>query len=189
MWADDTGTLHHVDQSEGGEQGDALMLLLFSLGQHAALQAVQRRLVEGEPLFAFLDDVYVTTPNPDRVGPIYRVLDAELYRHARIRINGGVKPKCGTREASAQNSAMSWRGLAQEVDPGARVWRGSELPAAQQSVTVLGTPPGKAEFVHAQLNQKLADHNTLLSRIPLVADVQSAWALYGPITFVASGQN
>ena len=42
---------------------------------------------------------------------------------------------------------------------------------------MLGTPLGRAEFVHAQLNQKLADHDTLLSRIPLVADVQSAWAL------------
>ena len=67
--------------------------------------------------------------------------------------------------------------LAQQVDPGARVWRGSDLSAAQQSVTVLGTPLGRAEFVHAQLNQKLADHDTLLSRIPLMADVQSAWAL------------
>ena len=75
--------------------------------QTAALQAVQRRLVEGERLFAFLslDDVYVTTPSPDRVGPICRVLDAELHRDARIRINGGK-----TQEASAQNSAMSWRG-------------------------------------------------------------------------------
>ena len=42
---------------------------------------------------------------------------------------------------------------------------------------MLGTPLGRAEFVHAQLNQKLADHDTLLSRIPLLADVQSAWAL------------
>ena len=42
---------------------------------------------------------------------------------------------------------------------------------------VLGTPLGKAEFVHAQLNQKLANHDTLFSRIPLLADVQSAWAL------------
>ena len=106
-----TGTVHHVDQGEGGEQGDA-----------SALQAVQRRLVEGERLFVFLDDVYVTTPSPDRVGPIYRVLNAELHRHARIRINagktqvwnsGGIRPDfCDVLEK-----------LAQQVDPGARVWR------------------------------------------------------------------
>ena len=61
------------------------------------------------------------------------------------------------------------------MDPGG--FGGSDLPAAQQGVTVFGTPLGRAEFVHAQLNQKLADHDALLSRIPLVADVQSAWAL------------
>ena len=41
---DSVGVVHHVDQGEGGEQGDAMMLLLFSLGQHAALQAVKGRL-------------------------------------------------------------------------------------------------------------------------------------------------
>ena len=40
-----------------------MMPLLFSLGQH---QAVQGRLDAGERLMAFLDDVYVATPTPDR---------------------------------------------------------------------------------------------------------------------------
>ena len=52
LWADDMGTVHHVDQGEGGEQGDALMPLLFSLG-HGALQAVQRQLAEGERVVRF----------------------------------------------------------------------------------------------------------------------------------------
>ena len=38
-------------QGEGGEQEDALMPLLFSLGQHAALEAVRRRLRVRERLF------------------------------------------------------------------------------------------------------------------------------------------
>ena len=58
--------------------------------------------------------------------------------------------------------------LAQQVDPGARVWRGLDLPAAQQHTSWQGGG--------SQLNQKLADHDTLLSRISLVV-VQSAWAL------------
>ena len=120
LWADDRG--------EGGEQGDALMSLLFSLGQHAALQAVQRRLVEGERLFAFLDDVYVTTPSPDRVGPISRVLDAELYRHARICINGG-KTQVWNSGGICPEFCDVLERLAQQVDPGARVWRRSVLPA------------------------------------------------------------
>ena len=85
--------------------------MLFSLGQHAALQAVQRQLAEGELLFTFLDDVY-----------------AELYV-TPASASMGAKPNCGIREASAQIFAMFWRswGL------------GSDLPAAQQGVTVLGT--------------------------------------------------
>ena len=41
-----------IPQGEGGEQGDALMLLMFALG-HSALDAVISRLQEGERLFAF----------------------------------------------------------------------------------------------------------------------------------------
>ena len=52
--------------------------LLFSLGQHDALVAVQARLWEGECIFAFLDDI-------DRVSAIYAFLQEELWQHARIR--------------------------------------------------------------------------------------------------------
>ena len=71
LWEDDFGVVHRIAQGEGGEQGDALMPLLFSLGQHEALQQVHRVLNPGERLFAFLDDVYLLT-KPDRVGPVVR---------------------------------------------------------------------------------------------------------------------
>ena len=45
---------HTVTQAEGGEQGDPLMAALFSLGQHAALTAVQRQLQPGEALYAYI---------------------------------------------------------------------------------------------------------------------------------------
>ena len=51
-------------QGEGENKGN-----LFSLGQHAALEAVKGRMVE-EVLLAFLDDVYVIT-TPERVGDVY----------------------------------------------------------------------------------------------------------------------
>ena len=57
-WDDEVGDTHEIRQREGGEQGDALMPLLFSLGQHALI-VVARNLEEGERLFAFLDDLYV----------------------------------------------------------------------------------------------------------------------------------
>ena len=41
---DATGT-HMVRQGEGGEQGDPLMPLLYSVFQHRALEAISRELV------------------------------------------------------------------------------------------------------------------------------------------------
>ena len=40
IWEDSCGVAHTIRQGEGGEQGDALMPLLFSLGQHRALDPV-----------------------------------------------------------------------------------------------------------------------------------------------------
>ena len=61
LWNDSNRDLHQIEQGEGGEQGDALMPLLFSLGQHQALEAVQRQLLLDERLLAFLDDIYTVT--------------------------------------------------------------------------------------------------------------------------------
>ena len=58
--------MHTIDQGEGGEQGDPLMPLLFALGQHGALEAVQRTL-RGDERFV--------------VASLHR----ELFTHARIR--------------------------------------------------------------------------------------------------------
>ena len=58
-WRGSSGTCHDIHQHEGGEQGDPLMPLLFSLAIHDVLQRVKEGLFPGELLFAFLDDVYV----------------------------------------------------------------------------------------------------------------------------------
>ena len=60
LWEDASGTVHTVHQGEGGEQSDPLMPLLFSVGQHAALEAIQRKLPT-EKLLAFLDDIHVVS--------------------------------------------------------------------------------------------------------------------------------
>ena len=39
--------------------------------------------------------------------------------------------------------------LAEQHDPEARVWTGSEVPAAEQGIIILGTPLGHDEFVRA----------------------------------------
>ena len=63
------GDTHEIPQGEGGEQGDPLMPMLFAVGQHRALEAVQSRLRDSEKLFAFLDDMYVVcTPDSGNLG-------------------------------------------------------------------------------------------------------------------------
>ena len=39
LWEMDNGEMHHIPESEGGEQGDPMMLLWYSLGQYGALEA------------------------------------------------------------------------------------------------------------------------------------------------------
>ena len=84
VWEDEMGDPQMIPQGEGGEQGDPLMPLLFSLGQHSALDAVISRLQEGERLFAFLDDLYVLC-DPGRVAEVHSILEEELWRHKSTR--------------------------------------------------------------------------------------------------------
>ena len=87
IWEDDMGTQHEVTQGEG-EQGDPLMPMLFCLGQHGALAAIEGRLKAGEKLFAFLDDVYLIC-QPDRVQDVHRILEEELRTRVGIRVHHG----------------------------------------------------------------------------------------------------
>ena len=86
IWQDEEGIVHDIPQGEGGEQGDALMPALFSLGQHPAFEAVQSQLLEGETICAFLDDVYAVCC-PDRVVPIFNLFQRELWIHSRIEVH------------------------------------------------------------------------------------------------------
>ena len=89
--------------------------------QHAAMEAVHRRLMEGERLFAFFDDVHVVT-TPRRVGDVYLVLLEELFRHSRIRINVGKTRVWNAGGVRPQACDMLER-IAVANDPNARVWR------------------------------------------------------------------
>ena len=50
------GEVPKTAQGEGGEQGDPLMPLLHSFGQHRALEATDREMGANQHLMAFLDD-------------------------------------------------------------------------------------------------------------------------------------
>ena len=101
LWENDSGVVHHIRQGEGGDQGDPLMPLLYSLGQHSALVSIQGMLRDGERLFAFHDDLYVVTV-PNRVGAIFAVVQECMKRDANIRVRlgkikvwnaGGIRPR------------------------------------------------------------------------------------------------
>ena len=72
LWTDDQGERHEIRQSEGGEQGDPLMPLLFCLAIHNSLVAAKAEMQAGEQLFAFLDDVNTLT-TPGRTRSVYNL--------------------------------------------------------------------------------------------------------------------
>ena len=150
LWEDNEGTVHRIPQGEGGEQGDALMPLLFALGQDEALHAVSRQLRPDERFFAFQDDVYLTS-KPHRVGACYTILEEELRVHACIRVHLGktkVWNQAGLRPPVCVTCWRDWQGLKIQQPQCARV----------------------------QDSQRRTKGSTFWGR-PLVQDVQSAWLL------------
>ena len=73
------GVTHEIWQGEGGEQGDPLMPALYACGQHRALVHVSEHLLDTERLFAFMDDIYVSS-KPDRTEALHQSLDREMWR-------------------------------------------------------------------------------------------------------------
>ena len=128
-----------------------------------------------EHLFAFLDDVCIVT-RPDRVAHSFSVIQEQLRRHSNIRVHLG-KIKVWNASGERPRDCDILQCIADASDSNEPVWRGSDLPTDQQGIRVLGTPLGHEDFVAAHLAQVLRKHQTLLERIPMVQDVQCAWAL------------
>ena len=63
------GVTHEIWQGEGGEQGDPLMPALYACGQHRAVVHVSEHLLDTERLFAFMDDIYVSSNGSHRSTP------------------------------------------------------------------------------------------------------------------------
>ena len=74
---------------------------------------------------------------------------------------------------SGLQHATSWNVLPKCLTQ-RREWKGSDIPTVEQGVRILGTPLGHPDCVHTFLQNVLDEHAVLLSRIPLVEDVQSA---------------
>ena len=160
VWEDEAGVQHRIIQAEGGEQGDPLMPLLFSLAIHDPLQQAQREFKADENLFAFLDDVYFTSPTPNRTRTAYDSLGEKLYAHADIQLHTG-KTRVWNR------SSVCPEGM---VELGPEVWN-------PEGVKVLGTPVGSTRFVEEVVNKRLEEGAKLWEAIPTVPDLQAAWQI------------
>ena len=175
LWEDDVGDVHEICQGEGGEQGDPMMPMLYSLG-HRALLSVQAQLQTHERLLAFLDDIYVVTV-PERTLEVHNILRTEFWRHSRIRVNEG-KTQIWNRGGFTPSGHEVFLEAARVDDPDAQVWFGDhEAPVESRGIRVLGTPLGTAEYVRAQLQAIGESRQLPLDRIPAVQDLQSAWLL------------
>ena len=126
LWEDEMGVTQSIPQGEGGEQRDPLMPMLFALGQHQALVQTQARLGNTEKVMAFLDDIVISTPEPDRVTEAHTIVAEELWSHARIQVHFG-KTQVWNRGGIEHEGMEDLTRAARRVKPDAVVWKGPSL--------------------------------------------------------------
>ena len=158
-WYDESGQRRTVRQAEGGEQGDPMMPLLFSIGIQGALEEVSRSLRPEERLCAFLDDVYLLCL-PDRVASLYELLSDALLRMAGIRLHQG-------KTRTWKNAGIVPEGI---EELGEEAWQ-------PDGITILGTPIGTAQYISTKMGERIAREQVLWEAIPRVPDLQCAWQL------------
>ena len=129
------------------------MPLLFALGLHRALSAVQARLSDNEKVFAYLDDISVICA-PERVLEVHHILEAEIFTHTQIGLHHGKTP-VWNRGVTPVGVEFLTR-AAQAIRPEAIVWRGdSTLAEAEQGVKILGIPVGQPGFVRRVFGEEV----------------------------------
>ena len=119
-------TLRKSRQETEESRATSLMPMLSSLGEHPALEAIQRRLQDDEKLLAHLD-------RPDRVCAVIGIISEELARHAHISIHHG-KTQVWNRGGIALTR------VARLVKPEAVGWRGGADLSDDTDVLHLGVP-------------------------------------------------
>ena len=99
-----------------------------------------------------------TLSTPDRTVDCHRVMEEELWRHARIRLHHG-KTGVWNRGGEVPANIGILEAAARRDDPTATVWRGDAQSALEnRGITILGTLVGTPEFVTRQLKKKVSEH-------------------------------
>ena len=165
IWEDDEGTVHEIHQAQGGEQGDALMPVLFAFGQHSGayslpmwMTCTSRHCQQELVLFMLLWRASCSD------------MQGSAFTEAR-RVFGTAPASVLLRATSLSKSRKPCQTILN------RCGEDPICPTHQQGIKVLGTPLGHADFVRAHLDRKVEEHQELLRRIPTVPGLQSAWLL------------
>ena len=135
------------------------MPALFSLGQRAALQAIQHQLHLDELVLAKLDDIYAVVP-PARIREVHDLMAHKLNTHTQIQLNSGKARVWNASGTTPRNLAPL----------GHDVWVGDQtLPCSDASwVGNIRAHP---------LNNINCSHEQLLQGIPARDDLQAFWFL------------
>ena len=165
LWEDEEGAVHEVHQGEGGEQGDALMPALFSLGLAGALREAQSRLQNGELVIAYLDDLYIVT-TPERARDAYNLVAGVVADRC------GILPNLG--KTVCWNRGNIEPPLMHELGP--HVWRGGGAPETQ-GIRVLGAPLGTAAYAQRFGEERARDTATFKDTVLRAPQTQHAWLL------------
>ena len=91
------------------------MLMLYALGQHHALLAVQSHLLPNERLMAFHDDVYAVS-EPERTCKLHNIMRQELWDCSRTQINSG-KTQIWNRSGHVPTDHDVWSSTPSDLTP------------------------------------------------------------------------
>ena len=116
------GNTQEIPQGEGGEQGDPPHANALLIGGTSRFGGIQRRLIDGEKLLAYFDDVTVIC-SPERVRAVLTIIGEELAHHAQVSILDG-KTQVWNRGGATPPGVEELTRLARLVEPEAVVWRG-----------------------------------------------------------------
>ena len=119
-----------------------------------------------EKVFAFLDDLYVTTTR-ERAHTAFQAVAQEVEQKA------GVRTHLGKLRAWSRSGGPAPAGLAAL---GPEVWT-ADKAAEKNGIVVLGVPLGTDAFVEAHLQERLQTEQRLLDELPELHDLVSAWCL------------
>ena len=125
------------------------MPAFFVLARHDALVQADGNLLPSEHIFAFLDDLYITT-TASRAAEATSTVTTPVERHAGVRSHLGKLRMWSTTNKPAPQEVIDSFGL--------DVWCNAKS-AAENGIKILGTPMGTQEFVDAFIGDKIIKEN------------------------------